>query len=72
MTAYKNNMPYSQYLKLVQNPANPVMKGNHTITKEIYNSPLFRAVWDLGRRLAIRQGIIAPDPNSNVEIEPVQ
>jgi len=72
LTAYETNMPYGEYLKLVQNTGNPVMKGSNTITKEIYNSPLFRAVWDFGRRLAIRQGIMAPGPDSQVDIEPAQ
>jgi len=72
LAAYETNMPYGEYIKLVQNPGNPVMKGSYSITKEIYNSPLFRALWDLGRRLAMRQGIMAPDSDSRVDIEPAQ
>lgn len=72
LTAYETNRPYGEYLELVQNPGNPIMKGSHTITKEIYNSPLFRAVWDLGRRLAIRHGIMAPNSDSQVDIEPAK
>lgn len=61
LNAYRNNMPYGQYLKLIQNPENALMKGSPQVTKEIYYSKLGQAVWDLGDRLAIRQGHMAAD-----------
>lgn len=71
LTAYRNNMAYGEYLKMVQDPGNPMMKGNVAMTKGIYESPLCRAVWDLGYRLAIKQGEMAPEGDF-VDIDPAQ
>lgn len=68
---YESGMKYGEFLKLIQSEKNPVMKGGK-VTKEVYRHPLFQAVWDLGRRLAIRQGLMAPDPDTDVNIPPAQ
>ena len=71
LLAYETGMKYGEFLKLVQSEKNPVMKGGK-VTREVYHHPLFQAVWDLGRRLAIAQGLMAPDPDTDVNISPAQ
>lgn len=72
LTAYKSNIPRAEFLKLMQDPGNPLMKGNHFITKKIAQTDLYQAVQDLEDRLAIAQGKRAPNPGDLVDEEPAQ
>lgn len=72
LSAYKTNMPRGDYLRLIQNPSNPVMKGSQMVTREITKTPLYRAVEDIEYRLAIRQDKAEPSPNDLVDEEPAQ
>lgn len=38
------------------------LKGNPRVTREVHDSPIFRAVEDIVDRVGIRQGVLAPDP----------
>lgn len=72
LQAYKINTPVKDYLKLMQSPDNPMMKGNRMITKDIFNSPLYQAVQDLEYRLRIKQGLMKPANPEYANIEPAQ
>ena len=73
LDAYRQNMDYGNFLKLIQAPGNVLMKGSRMVTKEIAYSPLGRAVWDLSYRLAIRQGIMAAGEScTHLDEEPAQ
>ncbi|QKG84880.1 helix-turn-helix domain-containing protein [Kroppenstedtia pulmonis] len=72
LSAYKTNMPRGDYLRLMQSPSNPLMEGKRAITREIAKKPLFHVVEDLEYRLAIRQKIMTPKPDSLVNQEPAQ
>lgn len=72
LSAYKSEMPRAEFLKMMQDPSNPMMKGNRFITKEIAQTDLFRAIQDLEERLAIAQGKMSPNPGDLVDEEPAQ
>lgn len=72
LNAYKANMLRAEFLKLMQDPNNPMMKGSKFITKEIAKSDLYKAVQDLEERLAIAQGKMSPNPGDLVDEEPAQ
>jgi len=73
LQAYRENLDTAYYLRLIQAPNNPLMKGSRMVTKEIAYSPLGRAVWDLYYRLAIRKGEMAAGQTStHINEEPAQ
>lgn len=72
LNAYRQNVSIDEFLKLMQDPSNPMMKGKTMITKEIFNSSLYKAVQDLEFRLRIKQGLMKPANPEYAEIEPAQ
>lgn len=72
LSAYRESMKYAEYLKVIQDPTNPLMKGQTMMTKEIHYSPLGRVLWDLAYRLGIKQGEMVSSEGSLVDIEPAQ
>lgn len=69
LNAYEQNTAYADFLTLSQGPDNPIIQGG-VITKEAYQAPLFRAIWDLGRRLAILQSVMGADGDTDLTIGP--
>ncbi|SMO92773.1 helix-turn-helix domain-containing protein [Melghirimyces algeriensis] len=72
LSAYKTNMPRADYLRLIQTPDNPLMKGSRVVTREIANTPLYQVVEDIEYRLAIAQGKASPSHGDLVDEEPAQ
>jgi hypothetical protein len=70
LLAFRQNTPYDEYLKVIQDENNVLLK-NMTL-KEAFQTPLGKAVVDLGDRLAIQQGL-KPSPDTEfVNIDPCQ
>lgn len=53
---------YFSLERAVCGPGAYPLKGSARVTREIHDSPLFRAAEDIADRAGIRQGALAPDP----------
>ena len=70
--AYYDDMPWHEYCRLVEGLENPLLRlTGGVVTWEIWHHPLFEAVRDIESRLGIRQGKTLPDPDYDVERDPL-
>ena len=69
VAAYREGMTWADFTNiLVSGAENPLLRGTSGwITRAVWEHPLFQAVHDLGDRLGIAQGMLAPegDPESD-------
>jgi hypothetical protein len=67
--AYEAGMVWREFAnRFVVGLENPLVKPTHGwITRQIWDHPLFQAVHDLGDRLGIRQGMLAPEGNAEAD-----
>lgn len=61
-----NNEDYFDLERLVCGKGSYPLKGSARVTREIHNTPLFRAAEDIVDRVGIRQGTLAPDPEDEL------
>ena len=71
--AYRQGMDWAEFGNgLVWGSQNPLLQPTgRVVTREIYGHPLFQAVRDLGYRLGIRQGTIAPSQGDDIDRDPL-
>jgi hypothetical protein len=69
--AYRDGMPWAAFLELVGSTKNPLLRATGgRVTDTVWNHPLYRAMRDLGDRLGIQQGTIAPEAGDDVTQDP--
>ncbi len=70
LTAYHHDMPWDAFAVLVQGEGSPLVRAAGMVTREVQRHPLYRALRDLEDRLGIAQGLLAPEPDDLVEVDP--
>jgi hypothetical protein len=69
--AYRDGTPWGEFLALVGGQENPLLRPTGGwVTPAVWKHPLYRAVRDLGDRLGIQQGELAPGPRHAVDRDP--
>lgn len=70
--AFKKGMPWDEFMnQLVDGAANPLVEPGRRVTRRTLDSPLYRALLDLGNRLGIRQGKFRPAEGDVVDSDPL-
>ena len=68
---YKERGSWRELTGLVRGPENPVLGGTRRISREVRETPLYRAVRDLEDRLGIISGAIAPADGDEPGTDPL-
>lgn len=70
--AYRDGTPWGEFLALVGGQENSQLyPTGGRVTPAVWNHPLYRAARDLGDRLGIQQGVLAPGPRDAVDRDPL-
>lgn len=71
--AYRDGMRWEAFMdRLVEGDENPLIEPGRRVTRRALDSPLFRALSDLGDRLGIVQDKLAPEPGDDLHSEPLE
>jgi hypothetical protein len=69
--AYRDGIAWAAFLEFVGSKKNPLLyTTGGRVTDSVWNHPLYRAMRDLGDRLGIQQGTIAPEADDDVTQDP--
>jgi hypothetical protein len=71
-TAYRAGETWAAFTNArVNGLENPLIRATGgRVTRAVWEHPLYRALYDLGDRLGIAQGYVAPDPDSDMSTDP--
>jgi hypothetical protein len=61
--AARDGMPWGEFAALITSDANPLVRAaGGSVTRSVWDHPLFQAVRDLEDRIGLRAGELAPQP----------
>ncbi len=73
LVAYRAGMDWARFMnELVDGEANPLIEPGRRVTRRTLESPLYRALLDLGNHLGILQGKFRPTEGDDLETDPVE
>ena len=74
VAGYRSCEPWAIFTNTRLNGAqNPLIRAaGGWVTRAVWEHPLYRALYDLGDRLGIAQGWIAPDPDTDLSHDPLE
>jgi hypothetical protein len=73
LLAYRSGMNWSAFMnEMVDGKANPLIDPGRRVTRRTLESPLYRALLDLGNRLGIQQGKFKPAEGDDLGTEPTE
>lgn len=69
---YRAGVAWERFARLVEGPENPLIRAAGRVTQAVWNHPLYQAVRDLEDRLGIQQGHLAPGPDDDPFLDPLE